>query len=423
MPLFESRTKSNVSPSIVINVLDAGLINQASPNDIETQEEDPIAKEMEEKKDKADKRNEFYKNILYNVEEEDRVPFYVAFYGLAGPLFGILLTCFLGLIPAHNVITHPEYFYEEMIYKFCSMPVWASQFILSCIYWMNIKCIKTFRHFAIGIAYLLLFQIFQRLLGYFAWTQLVKFPYPMPFHTTISRFFDVLVAFLVVWRLFEPKWRKDNRFRKRFKYFVLTFLMVFIIHGQYSIWGKLFLTIPSNYQWILALLLPFARELNLWIFVKLAQKASGSQDVSVQISTSYINATRHGVFLSVIIGTSATDLSCWIIFGTDVCINMSLALTIIWIKKRKSNIEEKNINKMIESLIALTLSELVENVVPMTFFVSFLICYYGPNSEMIGNVRSSYFHYVPISDIDRFIENLFQFLGLEFATVLATGIL
>ena len=78
---------------------------------------------------------------------------------------------------------------------------------------------------------------------------------------------------------------------------------------------------------------------------------------------------------------------------------------------------------MVESLITLTLSELVEVIVPLTFLVSFVICYYGPNSQLLGNVRSSYFHYVPISNIDRFIENLFLFLGIEVVTVLTTGIL
>ena len=133
MFLFVSRTKSKVTPSIVINVLDAEIINHTASNDIETQEEDPVAKEMKEKKVKAKKRNEFYKNILFNTEEENKIPLYVALYGFAGPLFGILLTCALGLIPLHNVIIHPEYFYEEMIYKFCSMPMWAANLFLCCI--------------------------------------------------------------------------------------------------------------------------------------------------------------------------------------------------------------------------------------------------------------------------------------------------
>ena len=53
MSLFVTKTKSKVTPSIVINVLDAEIINHTASNDIETQEEDPVAKEMKEKKVKA----------------------------------------------------------------------------------------------------------------------------------------------------------------------------------------------------------------------------------------------------------------------------------------------------------------------------------------------------------------------------------
>ena len=175
----------------------------------------------------------------------------------------------------------------------------------------------------------------------------------------------------------------------------------------------MFLKISSKLQWVLALTLPFAREFNLWLQLKTVYRAADAKDSSVEISCSYMINTRHCVFLSVMFGTAATDLTSWVILGSDFLFNLFLTLRIMWVK-RKKDIDVKMEGMMINNLLCLTLNEIVEAVVPLSFFVCFLVSYYGPNAALIGGVKSDFFHYTPVTNIERFIENLFLFIAVDF---------
>ena len=361
------------------HVNDIGLQPRSIETSLENQGTDAVLKEKQEKKWKAEKRHTSYKNVLYNIPNtsDNGISCYVGMYGLAGTVFGVILNSPLALIPLNNVLTNPEYFYEEMLWNFCSLPLWTAQFLITCIYCMNVDCIKTMKHFGIASTLLLLPLICQRLLVYLVWTEGTKYPYPMPFHTTLSRFICILSGFIVVWRLFDSEWRKNGHFRTRYFFFIVLYLLMFVIHAQYSFWGKLFMKISPRYQWILAVTLPALREFNIWIFCKLAYKAAGGMDPSVEIAASFNFNTRHGIFLSVMLGTAATDLSCWIIFGTDFMINLYMVLKLIWIKKRGKLVnEESNVRKMANLLIAITFNEFVELMATITFFISFLMLLY-----------------------------------------------
>ena len=194
--------------------------------------------------------------------------------------------------------------------------------------------------------------------------------------------------------------------------------MIFFIHAQYSFWGTVFTRMPPKYQWIFSLTLPVIRELDIWIFCKATYKAAGAVDPSVEIASSFGINVRHGIFLSVMLGTAATDLSCWIIFGTDFMINIFMVLNLILIRKKGNpEYEDRNARKMVDLLISITLNEFVELTVTIAFFISFLMCYHGPNAEMMGNIKSDYFQHIPVTDIDLFYENVALFVGVELVTI------
>ena len=66
--------------------------------------------------------------------------------------------------------------------------------------------------------------------------------------------------------------------------------------------------------------------------------------------------------------------------------------------------------------------EIVESAVPLSFFACFLVSYYGPNATLIGGVKSEFFHYTPVTNIERFIQNLFLFIAVDFIIVVTSGI-
>ena len=184
----------------------------------------------------------------------------------------------------------------------------------------------------------------------------------------------------------------------------------------------LFDSVSNEYQWVVAITLPFLREASIWIQETLAYNSAGEKDASATIAINHGVNTRHSVFLSVMVGSKATSLSSWIILLADFFYNLYLALKIVWIKKRKSQ-TETNDRKMFHLLFSLTINELVEVVIPFTFLVCFLFAFYGPNAEVIGGVKSKHFHYEPVVDIRGFIQNMMLFMIVDICSMVLVGVI
>ena len=69
-----------------------------------------------------------------------------------------------------------------------------------------------------------------------------------------------------------------------------------------------------------------------------------------------------------------------------------------------------------ELLRSLVVNEMIEALVPPTFLACFFLAYYGPNAELFGNVKSSHFHYTPISDVPNFVGGISYFFMVDMIT-------
>ena len=147
------------------------------------------------------------------------------------------------------------------------------------------------------------------------------------------------------------------------------------------------MNIPEDYQWMLSIFLPLVRAMNGWILTKVCCKVVESDDYTVKISCLQDVGTRYALFLSVTLGTVATETTTYIILAEDFLINIYLCIKSIYrlrfAKKTFSFEEEKGDIKV------LVLNERIEFVVPLAYSVCFITAYYGPNAELIGNVKFS----------------------------------
>ena len=371
---------------------------------------------------KADERYQSYKDILFS-KPSGGIPWFVVMYGLSGIILSILLASIIILIPVHNVLEEPHYWYESMIttnFNFILSAVACG--LLYCSYCINIDYIKTLKHFLTFYCWTSLIFIILRVSFWFIWTCILSYRHPMPFFGTVSSSIALCFSQIVLWFQFPRQWRKNKGLQRRFGFYILSFLSILLMFTEYTIYTKMFISVPEKYQWILGLLLPLIREFNMLIVTKASYKAAGAKDTSVTIICSHVVNTYHCFFISVMLGSYATDLTCWVILSVDFIINIFLCFNIIWIRKRKCNNDKKE-NDMIQSLISLIINELVEFVVPLTYLICFTGAYYGPNAELIGNIRSSYFHYIPISNINIFVKNLSLFLFVDFMSVMISGLL
>ena len=142
---------------------------------------DPVEEEHNLHVNMAESRSVAFKNIIMNKSTEN-VPAYVALYGFSGTLLSLATTSLLTLIPLHNLITHPQYWYEVIFPSGIFISTFSAFILLSCSYWMNVDFIRKKKHYFNLFFTLLASVSFCALLSYFIWTYILKYRYPMPFH-------------------------------------------------------------------------------------------------------------------------------------------------------------------------------------------------------------------------------------------------
>ena len=90
--------------------------------------------------------------------------------------------------------------------------------------------------------------------------------------------------------------------------------------------------------------------------------------------------------------------------------NIYTCLCIVWLKKRSS----VDVNEQINLLQTLSMNELVECLCPLTFIVSYVAAFYGPNYEIFGQVGSNLYHYQSVDDIEEFLGKVWTLFLLIF---------
>ena len=82
-----------------------------------------------------------------------------------------------------------------------------------------------------------------------------------------------------------------------------------------------------------------------------------------------------------------------------------------------------NIEKQVELLQDLMVNEIVEFVVPLSYLICFIIAYYGPNANLIGNVRSSQWQFVAVEDFEHTIGIIAIFFFVDLGSVLVSSLI
>jgi hypothetical protein len=75
---------------------------------------------------------------------------------------------------------------------------------------------------------------------------------------------------------------------------------------------------------------------------------------------------------------------------------------------------------MAEELI---LTEKIETLVPLTYIICFAIAFYGPNAEILGNVKLDLWHFKPVLDIGNYMKNLFILFVVDLMSLVINGII
>ena len=77
-----------------------------------------------------------------------------------------------------------------------------------------------------------------------------------------------------IWFQFPPSWRADTAFRKKVKFLLLAQMFILVMSLQYWAFSWTFYAMPLQYQWVLAILLTIAREINTLALTAICEKGA-----------------------------------------------------------------------------------------------------------------------------------------------------
>ena len=233
-------------------------------------------------------------------------------------------------------------------------------------------------------------------LCYLVWVKMLHLVYPVPMIGAINSVIGVLSMVFTLWFCFPLSWRKLPRFRKRMKYLSFAQIFILLMSIEYWVLSWVFFVMPLDYQWILAFVLPFTREVGGTVLTRICIHTRSRQDHSHDIVSTNLAITYHSLFLSVCIANTATDMTIWVLLVIDFLINIGFTVKIYLLKK---NLSERNVESICELVQVLVLTEYLEMVIPVGYLACLVAAYYGPNAHMLGNIKNSYWQYQEVGDM------------------------
>ena len=233
-------------------------------------------------------------------------------------------------------------------------------------------------------------------------------------------YYSIMIVLLTtIWFRFPPGWRNNLLFRKRLKSYLLVPAFGMSIYLHYMIVTIVLISLQGHYEWVIAILLPFMRELECWISTKLALKAACGDITAMKIVIAFERNINHSIALSYMLGSIASDTTCILVLIFDFLFNLSIGIRIIWMARKRP----ENKEKIIELLQELVIAEMVEFITPLVYLACFCTAYYGPNAHLLGNIRNGYFQYVAVEDVGRNVKNVLWFFCIELLSCTACSLI
>ena len=121
----------------------------------------------------------------------------------------------------------------------------------------------------------------------------------------------------------------------------------------------------------------------------------------------------HALFLAISVAGLANVVTTWAFFAVDFLFN-AFGLFKIY-KAAKTSLVE-----VAEDVLGLVQGMFIGLVVSLAYLASLVVIFHGPNAEVMGNIKNSYFDFAAISDLESTVRSILLIVGIETATSLAT---
>ena len=330
---------------------------------------------------------------------------WVVMYVFGMVILCILLSSPLILIPQHNVLRFPEYWYEPFVTINMSYSLAISlKTMLDCKIILKLDSFMSLKFFIKFYAIIVSLIAVPGFLYQLVWATIVDYEFPTPL-TGFIGYIAFYISQTLIWCLMTHEERNREGAGKRYRAYILfKFFTSFVIDAQKNVIAMGIKKTVFEYQWIFAFILPLIRELNTFLLNKILQKLGKLEDIESKVAVTIQVNINHATFIAVQLGTSASQTTAYCILGIDFLINIWSSFKIVKVYRKSTQIQDadirkRNKEKLKTELLILSLVELIEVLVPLAHLSVTVIAYNGPNFGIIGNIGSSLWQFKKIENI------------------------
>ena len=330
------------------------------------------------------------------------------------------------LVPRHNSIIYPSYWFELPILTFY-ISIFMAVNIMTIIYLLTNQ--KAVLKTAIFLKLYLVFAIstcFTYILAYFLWVIIIDKNHPIPFLGLFAFFAGAVSVFTGIFTAIPSDLVKDINFNRKLKSCQKYLLYWYFIHLQKDALSIIFKKLPTSFQFVIAFIIPIFREGNKRILLKFGKSMAGKENERANVWISISVNIHYALFITIrmagagnitVICIITIDFLFHLIFTYDIIIKDQTLIR----QGPDEDENERNKDKK-QRILKLILAETVEGIVPMCYAVGLIMAYYGPNSKLLGNVGSGIWAYEEIEDVGRHLKVMFGMFGMDVLSVLLNSI-
>lgn len=399
-----------------INILDD---NHIARNNVEEQEvHTALDLEKEQHERSRDQRIKFFEKIISNRHSNIAWKRYTL-YIIATILICSVAPFTFTLIPAHNVILCQGYWYEPSLQFFSWCIYMGAYIVYHSVRVLNIDYINGARYYLASALVGIVGYELPFLISSLVWTKSLRFSLPLPFHTMACGFCGVLASMALTNLSFPRDWRKDRKFKIRLKWLNYGVIYVLAIVFQYNAAAVLLHYNKNEYQPAIALVFILLREVNGSIISKFVSKTAGGDEFRAEDTGSILIGIQHTILICYTLGSIATYETGMFFMVSDIILSLVLCLKLVWVRKRRP----ENTKEQIDLIRQLVLAELLEIMVTLTFLITCILAFYGPNSKLIGGIEATIWHYEAIEDMPAYLKTVLTLFTVDFSCAIVSSVL
>ena len=268
--------------------------------------------ERAQNEEKAQTRTEIIKSIIQN--QAANLPWTdLFFYPLVIILISFLFMVPFCLLPAHDLVKNPDFWYEFLFHNTYYAIAHSSFWTYLAGSYLNLGYFYNARPLLISSSIASLAVVLVILLNHYFWTAILSYQYPIPWGGAINFTVVNIVHIFSIWFLMPNGLRKNEKFKKQMQAFLVLNISYISIVFVYQILAIITMKFRGPYQPLIALIFPVTRELSIWLLTKMVKKCSYGDERRGLTIMFYQLSVNHSITVCYVVGSLTDDYTSWVL--------------------------------------------------------------------------------------------------------------